>query len=239
MRNIFLALPLMLVCQLGFTQVQDGIYSFNEMNAYLIHLTRGDTTRAYIFSLGGQWRTMHGSVVGDTVELADLQEDKLFGIKLSGVPAGLSIESLYCINYPAMDSEGCGGLPPLATPIYKATDGLKAVYRTQWGSEIAVFESNDTVLVFTFDLGEIATDRLGIAASTASKTDNLLIRDLTSVYESNPNSVVKIKYDLQISSSQNPQAEFVNFTCEALEGADPQACVGMKDTLFSKLIRVF
>ena len=241
MKKALVALTLSLICQFAFAEIKDGIYSFPGTDGYLLHLSNGDTSTTYIFTQRGNWRSMRGSKVGDNYQIADLVEGELKAFEVAESPSGLAIERLYCTSYPDMDPTACDEFnTPAATPVYLATEGLKAIYRTQFGADIALFESNDTVVFMLFELGDSTSLQTILGGYTARKAEGLRITDINSVFETDPGGAVDITFDIQISDLENPQAEFVNYTCDSFDGSDiSQFCAEIEETFFDKLVRVF
>jgi len=157
---------------------------------------------------------------------------------------GATIESIYCNPFPT-DGGGCEDDPgPFrALPVLKATGSLKAIYQTQYGADLVIFESDGIAVILSFEGGnqKAATDNQWLGAYTASISDDLAIFNIEAVVESeDTEEEVKISFEAQISDRLNPQAEFRNFQCEVTEKDTlNDDCDKIEKNYFSKLIRTF
>ena len=243
MKKIILATLITFSCRFTHAQVDDGIYVIPELDAYAVVLTNSDVVQGYVFSLDGNWTTINGSRVGDTIEFVEISKHDIAGLKVSGGPLGATVEQLYCTPWPDNDPEGCKERQKSfrAFPVLKANGTLKAIYQTQYGADVALFESDGIAIIVSFEMGNTTADRTWIGAYTASISENLAIFNIEAVVESDDSDgEVILSFELQISDRLNPQAEFSNFSCEITENdTQGDTCERIKSTYFSKLIRKF
>ena len=245
MKKTLLAALIALATTVSQAQVGDGIYVLPESNAYALKLSYGDLVRFYAFSLGGNWTVMEGSDTGSTIEVAERTTNDFAGAEISGSILGGQISSLYCNPYPDDTGYVCEEGPenPKLLPVLKATGSLKAIYQTQWGADLVIFESDGIGVVVIFEHGENTSDRSWIGAYTATISDDLTILNIETVVESDTSDgEYNLGFQLQIRDRVNPQAEFVTFTC-SVTGGDSSGVIETCDTIeekyFSKLIRKF
>ena len=244
MKKFLLAALLTALPYISYAQVEDGIYVIPELNAYTVILTNNNVVRGYLFSLSGFWSEVGGSRIGDVIELAEVTEFDIAAVKISGGVLGATIEAIYCNPFPT-DGDGCEDDPgPFrALPVLKATGSLKAIYQTQYGADLVIFESDGIAVILSFEGGnqKAATDNQWLGAYTASISDDLAIFNIEAVVESeDTEEEVKISFEAQISDRLNPQAEFKNFQCEVIEkNTLNDDCDKIEKNYFSKLIRTF
>jgi hypothetical protein len=55
-------------------------------------LSNGDIVQGYLFFLDGNWTTINGSRVGDTIEFVEISKHDIAGLKVSGGPLGVTVE---------------------------------------------------------------------------------------------------------------------------------------------------
>ena len=72
--------------QFAHAELADGIYVIPEVDAYAVVLSNGDIVQGYIFSLDGNWTTINGNRVGDTIEFVEISKYDIAGLKVSGGP---------------------------------------------------------------------------------------------------------------------------------------------------------
>lgn len=244
MKKLLLAALLTTLPHLSSAQVEDGIYVIPKFDAYGVILTNNNVVRGYTFSLRGFWSEIRGSRIDDVIELVELTDKDIASIKVTGGVLGATIEPIYCSPFP-LDGDGCQDEsgPLRALPILKATGSLKAIYQTQWGANLVVFESDGIAVILIFEYGNSTSrdDQEWIGAYTASISDDLAIFDIAAVVESEESDgEVKISFEVQISDRVNPQAEFRDFQCEVTEKDTlNDDCEEIEKSYFSKLIRTF
>ena len=100
MKKIVLAALMTFYAQFAHAELADGIYVIPEVDAYAVVLSNGDIVRGYIFSLDGNWTTINGNRVGDTIEFVEISKHDIAGLKVSGGPLGVTVEQLYCNPWP-------------------------------------------------------------------------------------------------------------------------------------------
>lgn len=244
MKKFLLAALLTTLPHLSSAQVEDGIYVIPELDAYSVILTNNNVVRGYLFSLRGFWSEIRGSRTGDVIELAEVAESDIAAIKVTGGVLGATIEDIYCVPFP-LDGDGCQveSGPLRALPVLKATGELKAIYQTQYGANLVVFESDGVAVILSFEYGDSTSrdDQEWIGAYTANISDDLAIFNIEAVVESEESDgEVEISFEAQISDRINPQAEFRNFQCEVTEKDTlNDDCEKIQKNYFSKLIRTF
>jgi hypothetical protein len=244
MKKFLLAVFITVLPNLSNAQVEDGIYVIPELDAYSVILTNNNVVRGYLFSLRGFWSEIRGSRIDDVIELTEVTEYDISAIKVTGGVLGATIEPIYCNPFP-LYGDGCQDEsgPLRALPVLKATGTLKAIYQTQYGADLVVFESDGIAVILSFEGGDqkAATDNQWIGAYTASISDDLAIFNIEAVVESEESDgEVEITFEAQISDRINPQAEFRNFQCEVTEKYTlNDDCEKIEKNYFSKLIRTF
>lgn len=244
MKKFLFAALITVLPHLSNAQVEDGIYVIPELDAYSVILTNNNVVRGYVFSLTGFWSEIRGSRIDDFIELAEVTEYDIAATKVTGGVLGATIESIYCNPFP-IDGGGCedDSGPFRALPVLKATGSLKAIYQTQYGADLVVFESDGIAVILSFEGGnqKAATENQWIGAYTASISDDLAIFNIEAVVESEESDgEVEITFEAQISDRLNPQAEFRNFQCEVTEkDILNDDCDKIEKNYFSKLIRTF
>jgi hypothetical protein len=243
MKKFLLSAILVFFVQSAHAQLDDGIYVIPEFDSYAVVLSNGDIVQGYLFFLDGNWTTINGSRVGDTIEFVEISKHDIAGLKVSGGPLGVTVEQLYCNPWPDDDPEGCKERQKSfrAFPVLKANGTLKAIYQTQYGADLVLFESDGIAVIVSFEMGNTTADRTWIGAYTASISEDLAIFNIEAVVESDDSDgEVILSFEAQISDRVNPQAEFRNFTCEVTENdTQGETCERIQSTYFSKLIRKF
>jgi len=248
MKNLFLVLLLSTTVQLSHAQVADGIYVVPGANVYSAVISNGDIIKGYLFSLeDGRWETISGSRIGDTVEFVSNRDTDTAAAKVVGGPLGVTTEYIYCTpdrNGLVENSEGCkyrSTTPIKSLPVIKANGALKAIYTTQWGADMLLFDSDGIAVILIFENGD--DDRAWIGAYTASISDDLAIFNLETVVETDSEDDeddVLLSFELQLSDLINPQASFANVTCEEINSDDQGlTCDQLAEVYLSKLVRVF
>ena len=244
MKKFLLAALLTTLPHLSHAQVEDGIYVVPEIDSYGVILTNNKVIRGYLFNLSGSWREINGSRVGDAIEFANVMDNEIEAGRITSDVLGATIESIYCNPFP-LDGGGCEDDrgPLRALPILKATGSLKAIYQTQYGANLVVFESDGIAVILSFEYGDSTSrdDQEWIGAYTANISDDLAIFNIEAVVESeDSDGEVEISFEAKISDRINPQAEFINFQCEVTEKDTlNDDCEKIEKNYFSKLIRIF
>lgn len=243
MKKFLLAVLLTTLPHLSHAQVEDGIYVVPEIDGYGVFLTNNNVVRGFLFSLSGYWREVNGSRVGDVIEFAGVKDNEIEASRITSDVLGATVEPIYCNPFP-LDGDGCQDVRPLrALPVLKATGSLKAIYRTQYGADLVVFESDGIAVILSFEGGnqKAATENQWIGAYTASISDDLAIFNIEAVVESeDTEESVEITFEAQISDRVNPQAEFRNFQCAVIDKEiQNDDCDKIEQNYFSKLIRTF
>ena len=244
MKKFLLVALITALPHLSNAQVEDGIYVIPELDAYSVILTNNNVVRGYTFSLRGYWNEIRGSRIGDVIELVEVTDKEIGSTKVTDGVLGATIEIIYCNPLP-LDGDGCQDIfgTLRALPVLKATGSLKAIYQTQYGANLVVFESDGIAVILSFEGGDqkAATDNQWIGAYTANISDDLAIFNIEAVVESEESDgEVKISFEAQISDRVNPQAEFRNFQCEVTEKDTlNDDCDKIEKNYFSKLIRTF
>ena len=244
MKKFILAVLLAALPHLSNAQVEDGIYVIPEINAYSVVLTNNNVVRGYLFSVSGYWSRFSGSKTGDVVEIVEVSESDVEARRITGGGLGAKIEHIFCNPFP-LDDEGCQNSTDTrsALPVLRATSALKAIYKTQYGADLVIFDSGGIAVILFFESGNqtAATDQSWIGAYTASIGDDLAIFDFETVVESDESDGgVEVRFELQISDLENPQAVITNFQCEIIEkDTENENCGEIEKNYFSKLIRTF
>lgn len=243
LRSFYLTILTFLLSSGAISQVDDGIYIFPDTNQYLAILTNNDIVSTYLFRLDGTdsfWDSARGSRIQDRIEIAPLRET-VSGFSISASALGISMSLLYCNTYP-LDGSDCSQPPVSGFPVIKANGNLKAIYRTQYGADFVVFESDGVGILLAFEYQEDLTDKRWIGAYTGILTDELTFTAQETAAESIPSEGEEftLEFNLQISDLTNPQASFVNFSCiDNRPNPSERGCEYLEEIYFSKLIRVF
>lgn len=238
-------LILLVLTSLSYAQT-DGIYVSPQLNnTYALQVTYGDLARIYAFKLDNAnpwWSRWEGYNNGGSVELSTSSFDIIEGIQVSGSDLGLATTGLYC-NTTSEEYEGkCDGLESDATfiPVLKATSAFKAIYRTQWGAELAIFESNGLAVGIIFEKNGEDTAPTGayyyVGAFRAKISDEYLLSKFKLIVETDADGDDDISFEIKINDLSTMQAEFVNVTC--ISGKTDK-CNYLEENYFSKLIRIF
>ena len=253
MKKLLFAAFIIFKSQLGYSQVSDGIYVIPALDAYALLVSQGNLAKFYLFWLDGRWTTGDGSRVGDSLHLAQVTDKDVAALKVTGGGLGATIEQLYCNPYPEDSIGGCDDDPVgvlTAIPVLKANGALKAVYQTQWGADVVVFDSDGIAVMLLFEYGSNTSDRAWIGAYTAELNNDLTISDLTVVVEADVSdqkrmwfggdSAVSTRFTIQINNLLEQQAEVGDFVC-SISGRDSseKICAEMKEKYFSSFIRKF
>lgn len=242
-RSFYLALLTLLLSSGAISQVDDGIYVFPDTNQYLTILSNNNVVTTHLFRLDGAdsfWAPGRGSRVQDRIEISTTN-GTVSGFNLSATALGISMSQLYCHPYPFEVSDCYESGSVTGFPVLKANGRLKAVYRTQYGAEWAVFESDGTGVLLQFEYGEDLSDRTWIGAYTGTITDDLIFTNVETAAESisSENDKFTLAFSIQLSDLDNPQAE-INFSCvDNRANPDEQDCDFLREKFFSKLIRIF
>jgi hypothetical protein len=227
-----------LVTSNAFSQVKDGIYSIPEMPGfYAVHLSNGDLRRFYTFSTSGDWYKYEGSQVNQETIAALTNTEINEGIAIRISPTGFDGQTKYCLP---STHEACDGIDlsetTAGTTVLLSTGQLKAIFKSQWGAEIVVFDSGGIAIILVFEKALGDDPYTAIGAYTATLGEELLISNITTVVESDTADSTGLVFDMKISDLTNPQASFQNINCSI---ADAETCENFRKVYFSQLIRIF
>ena len=228
---------------LSSADVDDGIYVLPDTNQYLTILTNNNIVSTYIFKLDGTdsiWASARGSRVQDRIEISSAN-GTVSGFSISASALGVSMSQIYCNKYPIVDEECSQPDSVSGFPVLKANGNLKAAYRTQYGAEWVVFESDGTGVLLMFEYGEDLSDKTWIGAYTGTITDDLVFTNIETAAESIPSedNDFTLEFTTQFSDLENPQAE-INFSCvDNRANPDERGCDYLQEKFFKKLIRIF
>ena len=121
--------------------------------------------------------------------------------------------------------------------VMPANGQLKAIFETQWGAGIAMFESDGIVVSLFFEFGDNLADNSIVSAYTAKMDSELLISDIVEVVApSNGDDEVAFDMVWQISDLGNPQMDIILSNCS--NGGEAFDCSDL-DSFFSQVVRVF
>ena len=218
-------------------QINDGLYVLPSLDFYAVVLTNGDLVRTYAFNINGFFEKSEGSKIGEKYSLTSLSREGTYGSEMTNTALGFSLKDLYCVSYD--DDEYCEGLGEFeAISVLEATGSLKAIYRTQWGAEYVIFESNGIAVLLDFEAGG-PYDSSYIGASTAQIGPDFTIFNIDTVVESEgPNeSDPELTFKLKIENLETLQASYQDVEC--LSPGKFESCDALVDRFFSRLTRIF
>ena len=218
-------------------QINDGLYVLPSLDFYAVVLTNGDLVRTYAFNINGFFEKSEGSKIGEKYSLTSLSREGTYGSEMTNTGLGFSLKDLYCVSYD--DDEYCEGLGEFeAISVLEATGSLKAIYRTQWGAEYVIFESNGIAVLLDFEAGG-PYDSSYIGASTAQIGPDFTIFNIDTVVESEGprESDPELTFKLKIENLETLQASYQDVEC--LSPGKFESCDALVDRFFSKLTRIF
>ena len=218
-------------------QINDGLYVLPSLDFYAVVLTNGDLVRTYAFNINGFFEKSEGSKIGEKYSLTSLSREGTYGSEMTNTGLGFSLKDLYCVSYD--DDEYCEGLGEFeAISVLEATGSLKAIYRTQWGAEYVIFESNGIAVLLDFEAGG-PYDSSYIGASTAQIGPDFTIFNIDTVVESEGprESDPELTFKLKIENLETLQASYQDVEC--LSPGKFESCDALADRFFSKLTRIF
>mgnify|MGYP001098837222 CR=1 FL=1 len=225
---------------------EDGLYSFKDFpNQYAVLLSEGDLYQGFIFSVDpddGDWSQVRGSKIdASTVRISDIGRSKP-RIKVFEATQGLNgveARQVSCIDYPEGSGQ-CDEVFNESIPfqmVMPANGRFKAIFETQWGAKIAMFESNGVVAALFFEFGYSLADNSIVSAYTAKMGSDLLISDIVEVVAP-ANGDDEVTFDMvwQISDLDNPQLELILSNCSS---NDEAIDCSEFDPFFSYVVKVF
>ena len=218
-------------------QINDGLYLIPSTGFYAAILTNGDLVRTYTFLINGYFEKSEGSKTGEKYSLTSLSREGTLGSEMTNTTLGFSLKDLYCVSYD--DDEYCEGLGEFeAISVLEANGPLKAIYRTQWGAEYVIFESNGIPVLLDFEAGG-PYDSSYIGASTAQIGPDFTIFNIDTVVESEGprESDPELTFKLKIENLETLQASYQDVEC--LSPGKFESCDALVDRFFSKLTRIF
>jgi hypothetical protein len=218
-------------------QINDGLYELPSQDFYAVVLTNGDLVRFYAFNLNGFFEKSEGSKIGEKYSLTSLSREGTLGSEMTNTALGFSLKDLYCVSYD--DDEYCEGLGEFeAISVLEANGPLKAIYRTQWGAEYVIFESNGIAILLDFEAGGPYNSSY-IGASTAQIGPDFTIFDIDTVVESEgpSESDPLLNFKIKLENLETLQASYQDVEC--LSPGKFESCDALVDRFFSKLTRIF
>ena len=225
-----------------FAQPKDGLYVVPSFDLYAMVISSGNLVKSYNFKLAGDWNASEGSARGEKIELSAIRSDYFTEILIEENPLGATVETLSCT--PFYDaSEDCYDLPPAQSiKVLEATSDIKAVYRTQWGSDFVIFESNGVGIMLDFEYSTArANGSKAVWAATSTIDSGMTFKNPQVVVDSD-NSVVSrnvtFDWSIEIEDLNSLQANFKNVSCKDKEGVVLD-CEEDIERYFTKLIRIF
>ena len=219
-------------------QINDGLYLIPSTGFYAAILTNGDLVRTYAFLINGFFEKYEGSKIGEKYSLTSLSHEGTTVLEMQSTALGFSLKDLYCLSYD--DDEYCEGLGEYdAISVLEANGPLKAIYRTQWGAEYVIFESNGIAVLLDFDAVGGADDSSYIAASTAQIGPDFTIFNIDTVVESEGprESDPELTFKLKIENLETLQASYQDVEC--LSPGKFESCDALVDRFFSRLTKIF
>ena len=239
MKLKFLAFfTVLLIASKSLAQVADGIYSLPSIPGwYAVHLSNGDLRRFYTFSVTGAWYKYEGSQANRKSVVAITGVGINEALEITQSPTGFVSQTTYCLP---IENEACVELDlseeSTGISALLATGSLKAIYKTQWNADLVLYESNGIIVVLLFEK-DISDDTFShIGVYTMAISDELRLRNLVTIIESDTEDKTGLDFELLISDLANPQISFENVTCSI---ADAKTCSLLKATYFSQLVRTF
>ena len=155
-----------------FAQPKDGLYVIPSADLYSVLISKGYFAKVYIFYLDGGWETGDGSIREGIIENSFIYEEGYEELAIEENPLGATIETRNCGTFFGHDEdELCDDIPPFvqALEVLEATSEIKAVYRTQWGSDFVIFESNGVGIMLDFEYSTVrANGSKAVFAATST-----------------------------------------------------------------------
>ena len=218
-------------------QINDGLYLIPSTGFYAAILTNGDLVRIYAFSINGFFEKYEGSKIGEKYSYTSLSREGTTGGEMQSTGLGFSLKDLYCLSYD--DDEYCEGLGEYdAISVLEANGPLKAIYRTQWGAEYVIFESNGIAILLDFEAGGPYNSSY-IGASTAQIGPDFTIFNIDTVVESEgpSESDPLLNFKIKLENLETLQASYQDVEC--LSPGKFESCDALVDRFFSRLTRIF
>ena len=241
MRNIATAIASILLLspiQL-FAQPKDGLYVVPSFDIYAMVISSGNLVKSYSFKLSGDWNASEGSARGEKIELSAIRSDYFAESLIEENPLGATIKTLSCTPFYGV-SEDCYEAPPAqAIEVIAATSDIKAVYRSQWGSDFVIFESDGVGIMLDFEYN--ANGSKAVWAATSTIDSGMTFNNPQVVIDSD-NSVasrnITVDWSIEIEDLNSLQANFKNVSCKDREGIEVD-CLEIVEKYYTKLIRIF
>ena len=226
-----------------FAQPKDGLYvvpSF--IGLYAMIISSGNLVKAYTFKLSGDWNVSEGSARGEKIELSAIRSDYYTELLIEENPLGATAKTLNCTPFYGASGDCDEVDPGQAIEVLTATSDIKAVYRTQWGSDFVIFESNGVGIMLDFEYSTArANGSKAVWAATSTIDSGMTFKNLQVVVDSD-NSVVSrnvtFDWSFEIEDLNSLQANFKNVSCKDKEGVVLDCEEDIKK-YFTKLIRIF
>lgn len=206
-------------------------------------LSNGDLYQGFVFSIDPQstgWDQIRGSRIDDaTVRVSEIGQGHIKFFEVKQGANGEEALRTSCIDYPD-DSGSCASTSIISFTfdmLMPANGQLKVIFETQWGTRIAMFESDGVVVSLVFEFGNNLTDNTIVSAYTGVIDSGLLISEIVEVVApSNDDGEIEFEMTWQISDLGNPQMEVKLSDCSR----DGQTidCSAL-DPFFSQVVRVF
>ena len=241
MRNIATAIASILLLspiQL-FAQPKDGLYVVPSFDIYAMVISSGNLVKSYSFKLSGDWNASEGSARGEKIELSAIRSDYFAESLIEESPLGATVKTLRCTPFYGA-SEECYEVPPAqAIKVLAATSDIKAVYRSQWGSDFVIFESDGVGIMLDFEYN--ANGSKAVWAATSTIDSGMTFNNPQVVIDSD-NSVasrnITVDWSIEIEDLNSLQANFKNVSCKDREGIEVD-CLEIVEKYYTKLIRIF
>lgn len=228
-----------------FAQPKDGLYVIPSANLYSMLISNGYLAKVYAFYLDGIWETGDGSIREGIIENSFIYEEGYEELAIEENPLGATIETRNCGTFFGHDEdELCDDIPPSvqALEVLEATSEIKAVYRTQWGSDFVIFESNGVGIMLDFEYSTVRANGFKAVFAATSTIDSGMSFKNPQVVVDSDNSVVSrnvtFDWSIEIEDLNSLQANFKNVSCKDKEGVVLD-CEEDIEKYFSKLIRIF
>ena len=226
-----------------FAQPKDGLYvvpSF--IGLYAMIISSSNLVKAYTFKLAGDWNVSEGSARGEKIELSAIRSDYYTELLIEENPLGATAKTLNCTPFYGASGDCDEVDPGQAIEVLTATSDMKAVYRTQWGSDFVIFESNGVGIMLDFEYSTArANGSKAVWAATSTIDSGMTFKNLQVVVDSD-NSVVSrnvtFDWSIEIEDLNSLQANFKNVSCKDKEGVLLDCEEDIKK-YFTKLIRIF
>ena len=227
-----------------FAQPKDGLYVVPSANLYTMNISNGHLAKVYTFNLDGFWTIGDGSIREGKIESSFIYAEGYEEIAIEENPLGATVKTLRCGTFFGHDeAELCDDPPPIqALEVLTATSDIKAVYRTQWGSDFVIFESNGVGIMLDFEYSTArANGSKAVWAATSTIDSGMTFKNPQVVVDSD-NSVVSrnvtFDWSIEIEDLNSLQANFKNVSCKDKEGVVLDCEEDIKK-YFTKLIRIF